>query len=424
MSMKRKNHIYIKATNYFENGEIDKAISKCEEGIAEDLKNTSVLNLKGLLLYLKGDLQGAIATWKINSDYNDDATAKNYLRDAKKDFERLELYDRSQMLLKNMRIEQAINLLGKCTESDFNSIKVNIALAMCYVKKGDYDLGSVYLTNVFKLDKNNKLAIEISKQLRQYGGIKLEVNKKNNHLKFLLVLLFIVIIGAAGLFIFTSDNDKNEGKNTNVISEKEDDKNKEVEDKFDKEDDKNKEEEIGEANNDALVNIEEINAAISNNNYNLIYDLVKDINKDNLSDEEKVIYLKAEEKISSDETIDYFYYEGLNYYNDENYEASKQSFIKVYTYGKNNYLYPHSIYFLGITNQKIGNNLESIKYYEQYFNEYELGIYIEEVIYSLAILYKDIDLNKTKEYGTYLINNYFNSIYNNDTLNNLLKQIQ
>ena len=37
MSSKHKNNIYIKAIKYFENGEIDRAIKKCEEGISKDL---------------------------------------------------------------------------------------------------------------------------------------------------------------------------------------------------------------------------------------------------------------------------------------------------------------------------------------------------------------------------------------------------
>ena len=41
MSKKRnKNKKYIMATKFYQNGEIDKALKKCEESIAEDLKNS------------------------------------------------------------------------------------------------------------------------------------------------------------------------------------------------------------------------------------------------------------------------------------------------------------------------------------------------------------------------------------------------
>ncbi|HEY5523841.1 MAG TPA: hypothetical protein VIK26_00730, partial [Clostridium sp.] len=65
----KKDKAYIKAVRYYEECEIEKAIKKCEESISDSLKNSSALNLKGLLLYLKGDLEGAVAQWKINSDF-------------------------------------------------------------------------------------------------------------------------------------------------------------------------------------------------------------------------------------------------------------------------------------------------------------------------------------------------------------------
>lgn len=415
MGINNKKNIYIKATNYFENGEIDKAIDKCEEGLSEDLKNSAVLNLKGLLLYLKGDLQGAIATWKVNSDFNDDNTAKNYLRDVKKDEERLEYYDRVQILLRNVKIDEAIKLLNKCKESDFNFIKVNIALATCYIRKGDYDLGSVYLFKALKIDKNNKLALEVSKQLKEYGGIKLEINKKTHKFRFLTIVIILLSV-IAGVIYYVNDFDKKQN-DINLVNS--DNKNT----KEDIENNKNEESETGKTNNTALVNIDDIENAINSKNYDLLYELIVNINKESLTEKEKIVYLKAVETIDSDEAIDYLYTEGLEKYMVEDYDNSKKEFEKVYYYGKSNYLYSHSIYFLGIINEKLNDKLEAIKYYEEYFNQYSDGIYIEEILYSLAILYKEVNLTKTKEYGTYLIYNYPNSIYNNDILNNLLKQV-
>ena len=37
------NKIYNKAMDYYQNGEIDKALEKCEEGISQDLKNSNLL---------------------------------------------------------------------------------------------------------------------------------------------------------------------------------------------------------------------------------------------------------------------------------------------------------------------------------------------------------------------------------------------
>ena len=56
---KKKNKTYLKAVEYYDKGELDKAIKLCDECISQNLKNGSALNLKGLILYSKGDLEGA-----------------------------------------------------------------------------------------------------------------------------------------------------------------------------------------------------------------------------------------------------------------------------------------------------------------------------------------------------------------------------
>ncbi len=79
---------YKKALNLYNNGYIDKAIEICEIGISRSLEDSNLLNLKGLLLYLKGELEEAISLWKINKYHNDDEIAKAYLKDIEIDFNR------------------------------------------------------------------------------------------------------------------------------------------------------------------------------------------------------------------------------------------------------------------------------------------------------------------------------------------------
>ena len=86
------NKIYEKSMDNYNKGYIEKALEECEKGISLNLKDVRLLNLKGMLLYIKGDLKGAIAVWKINKDYNNDEISKIYIRDAKKDEENIKLY--------------------------------------------------------------------------------------------------------------------------------------------------------------------------------------------------------------------------------------------------------------------------------------------------------------------------------------------
>ena len=54
MKQKNNNKLYSKAIKYYEEGKLEKALLQCEEAISLNLRNSAALNLKGLLLYLKG----------------------------------------------------------------------------------------------------------------------------------------------------------------------------------------------------------------------------------------------------------------------------------------------------------------------------------------------------------------------------------
>ena len=137
---KKSKKAYDKAMMYYEKGKINKALDVCESALSENLKNSAVLNFKGLLLYQKGELNEAITVWKINKDFNNDSMAKNYINDAKADEFRLQLYKEGEKQLKQFNIDKAIDIFKKCSESDFNAIKVSTALGLCYQKKRKFQI--------------------------------------------------------------------------------------------------------------------------------------------------------------------------------------------------------------------------------------------------------------------------------------------
>lgn len=420
MSMKKKNKIYINAVRLFEKGEIDKAISKCNEGIGDNLKNSALLNFKGLLLYLKGDLKGAVATWKINSDYNDDNTAKNYIHDSKNDKERLELYIKGEKALKSIHIDEAIECFKKCRESDFNCIKTSVALGICYIKKGDYSLASAHITKALELDKHNADALELSKQLKEYAGINLEVAKKSL-IKPITIGLVIVIIMCSGIFTVNKLKDTNvEKKPVNNMVEKEDKQSKEnIDNNINK---VNEEEETGKNNTEnTLVNVNEIEEALKLKDYDKLNSLINQNVEENLTEKEKAVVYNAKELLSSDDSIKHFYDKAREEYKSEDYVNAIKDFGILCTYGEKNYLYQHGIFYTAVCNNRLNNKSESINYYEQYYNKFSDGIYREEVIYSLAMLYKDENLFEAKKYAQILKDEYPNSMYNNENISNLLK---
>jgi tetratricopeptide (TPR) repeat protein len=128
--------LYTKAINCYNEGYIEKSLEYCEKSISENLKNTSAINLKGLLYYLKGDLENAQALWKMNSQVNKDLVSKKYLEDSISDEEKKRYYQAALNCMKELKIKEALQLLEQCKDSDFNSINVSNSIAICYIKLG------------------------------------------------------------------------------------------------------------------------------------------------------------------------------------------------------------------------------------------------------------------------------------------------
>lgn len=422
MKAKKKNKTYLKASCLYEKGELDKAVKLCDECISTDLKNKSALNLKGLILYIKGDLKEARNQWKINADYNDDSIAKNYLFDSIKDAERLKLYREAVQDIKAVRINEALKKLSICRESDFNSIKVNMALAECYFKKGDYINCSVYVSNVLSTDKNNAEAKKMAKDLKKYDNIKLEAVSGNGYLRYILTILallcFVVIGGFAVNFIIqnkeisteVSQSDENEDK---LQEEIEENVQEEVNDKEDK----------GETNVENKINFSELSNSINEKKYDDVYNKLQAIKPDSLSGSEKSIYYNGKQLLEK-EGVDYFYKKGYELYINKSYSEASVQFTKGCTYGKDNYLYPHLIFFNAACYEAAGNPDEAIKYYEEYYRRFHNSDYIAETVYKLALLYKDKDMDKAEAYAEEIRENYSSSMYNNDVISDLIDSVK
>ncbi len=105
---------------------------------------------------------------------------------------------------------------------------------------------------------------------------------------------------------------------------------------------------------------------------------------------------------------------------EDNKEAIN-NFLKAYDYSKESYLNPHIIYYLGTLYEKEGNVEEAVKYYDEYINLYEGQGYEDIVLYNMAIIYKDTDNKKSKEYAKKIEDMFQNSIYNNSKIQEILK---
>lgn len=412
--MSESKKIYDKAMKNFQNGKINKALEEIEKAISLDMKNSSVLNLKGLLLYLKGDFKGAEIAWKINKDFNDDSLSKSYLKDLMEDNKKILLYEQSIKLMKELKINEALVLLETCRESDFNTININNALSFCYIKKGEYENAYKCIEKVMSIDVDNKIAKDNMKVLKEFNFI---INKPKSFKPLIVLIIIFVILGSG---VFTYKKLFLDGSKENSISIKEPINNEQKNNgtdsnKVEVENDKQEPLEIKKT-----FNSKELKSFVDENNLDGIYEILKNNNKDNLDINEKAIYENGE-SIMKSKGVESFYNKGREYFKNSDFGKANNEFIKAYNYVGNEYLRPHIIYFIALSYEKLDDYENSLKYYDQYAKENEKGDYIEEVLYKLATIYYKVDKEKGKEYALRLTERFPKSMYRNTTIKDILK---
>lgn len=410
----KSKKLYFKALELINEGYIDKALDYCEKSISFDLRNSSAINLKGLLYYLKGDLISAKKLWKMNYSRNKDEIAHRYLDGLKFDEKLLKKYAEAVSLKKRSRIREAIELFKQCEESDFNSINVGNNMSECYLKLGKYSDALEYNNKVMAIDKGNECAKNIRKILSKKKVVKRDRKK---FFKIAIGIILIISVFTSTLVLtFNSEfknkylgNIKLKKEPKKVTSKKQvpQNKPKKVENKSIKK----------ELN--LKFNSDEAKESLNKKDYDKLYTIYSYWKDKNLNINDKSILIKVEDVLKK-EGIQYMYNSALNLAKDNKLKESNECLLKAYSFGYINYLYPHIIYLLATNYEAMENISEAIKYYEQYDNKFNKDNYGEVVLYKLCILYEKIDNNKSKNYATRLINRYPNSIYNNSNVKRIL----
>ena len=389
--MDKSSKLYNKALKKYNNGFIDKAFELCEKSISLNINNSAAINLKGLLYYIKGDINSCRGLWKMNFQLNKDRVSEKYIQDSSNDEKLLELYNTALILIKELKINEALILLKQCEKSHFNYINVNNYLALCYIKKGNYEKAIEYVNNVLKVDNKNKDALENKKSLQEYSDIKRVTNYKS----IIAILIGITIIFSIVIFIILNRNNTTTVQDTQHPQYNADENKKEV------------------------FPYGEIKNHIDEKDFNkILEDLIKWNNKD-IGINEKSLLAQGKDLIES-EGAEYFYNNGYDLLTKGDYSTAKIYLERAYKYGSSGWYYPHAIYLLGTTYEKLGDIEKAIMYYTIYDNKFESGDYEETVLYKLSLLYKNIDISKAEVYAKKLVNKFPQSIYNNSKIKSII----
>jgi tetratricopeptide (TPR) repeat protein len=158
---------------------------------------------------------------------------------------------------------------------------------------------------------------------------------------------------------------------------------------------------------------------IKNKDYDSMYIQVMNWRNYKLDSNEANLISEAYKLLTTEGCV-YFYNLGCNYLKNEDYNNAKSYLKKSYEFGTGNELYPHIIYMLGTSFDLSGDSKGSLKYYEEYDDNFSDGSYEETVLYRLAVIYKESNITKSKNYAKKLVDTYPESIYNNSQINNLI----
>lgn len=417
---------YNKAMNFYNNGQMNRALEICENILANDLSCSEVLNLKGLMLYEKGLLKEAKIVWKLNCDINTDSVAKKYIEDCKSDDERIEKYKDAEYNLKNMNIDKAMMLFRECMESEFNSIKVNTGIAMCYMRKGDNYRAKEFIDKALHIDNEAVTANALKKDLINLGLYSNENRVSKKVLSVITVLFIIGAICVGGYSIYTKVSLNNSISKDSSLNTEEDikkdeslgsDSNKDTNDSD--QEDQNLENEQADKK-EAIFNNENVALLLKNKDVDKLYDEINMVNKETLSGQDLELYNNAIELLTTN-GVSKFYEYGVWYFNNGNYNSAKVELEKAYKYCDKSDLKEHIVFYKGSTASQLGDNSEALKLYKEYYSLYPKGAYIEGVLYELALLTNTTNKNMGKEYARELVNNYPNSLYINDYIRDIVK---
>lgn len=425
---KKAQKAYDKAMDYYEKGKINKALEICEEILAEGLDNAPVLNFKGLLLYQKGNLNEAVTVWKINKDINNDKIAGNYIKDSEADEKRLDLYKQGEKALKHLNIDRALELFNRCAESDFNAVKVNTGIGMCYQKKGDYYRAKEYIDKALRIDESAVTAKIVEQELKENGVYSESSSSSKGALIAITILVVIAALVAGGYLVMAKLKNKNVFQfvnQSNSVQAPEEQKDITVEDKERKDtEEQGKAQQIQDNNTEEIAKAEaqnkdldvgKLKELVAANDLDGIYEELKNVKAEVVNSQDSEIYNKAV-KLMKNEGASKFYDYGLWYFNQGNYRDAEISLDKAYTYCEGNAYKEHILFYRASNFLKNRDEKNALKQYEEYYSKYPKGVYTAEALYQLALLTNGEDKVKSKKYASALMNSFSSSIYANDKI--------
>lgn len=291
-------------------------------------------------------------------------------------------------------------------------------------KKGDFYRAKEYIDKALRIDESAVAAKITDKELKENGVYSESSNSSKVALIVITSLVVIAAVIAGGYIVMTKFKNKDiyqvvNGTNSIQASEEQKDKNGE-----NKDGEQEKIQEVQADNSEVTVkgedqnknlNAEKLKSLVVANDFDGIYEELKNVKTESVSSQDSEIYNKAV-KLMENKGATKFYDYGLWYFNQGNYKDAGISLDKAYTYCEGNAYKQHILFYRASNSLKGRDEKNALKQYEEYYSKYSKGVYTDEALYQLALLTNGDDKAKSKQYASTLINGFPSSIYANDKI--------
>ncbi|MDQ0150934.1 tetratricopeptide repeat protein [Eubacterium multiforme] len=461
-----------KANKYFKNKNYKEALKICDKILTKDYNNEKALELEGEILFKLDRIDEAILNWKINSEYNNNPTAKMRLADMDKETKEKALsYDNLNTIssIPEGEIEDVVNPNEASKEGspsaneetpnapdeiceESNKIKEEPTLSEDNIKKPTENLteeSTKENTEETVTNQNEKATEILAEEITEQSAKNIDEPSEDVNLNT------SSINEEKNSFEEESSNENNDNNSPKTEENNNDTSNTE-------ETSKNTKTSLSKGKKSAIIavcaiiivaasyaavkhfnntpstnNTEQSQAvkeekaeenlkanldkAMKDKDMNAIYTLLTEVPKDKVPSDAKETYDQATDMMKKD-GVEKFYNEGLDSYKDKKYDVALENLSKAYKFCDGSYLEPHILYFMGSTYNALDKKDDAVKYFEDYLKKYpHSDLYTAEVLYNLCLYYNDKgDKSQAKKYAQQLEDSYPSSPYYNDTSRKIL----
>jgi len=370
----------------FTEGNLNKAFNYLTLAVAGGLENEELNTAIALILIYRGEFEEAYKFFLLNNRKYKDGISERYLSSIDEVNDCIEKHNLVINLIKENNYDEALIHLISIRATGFRTLNDDILICYIYCLKKDYKKCKQVLEEMYAINKEEVFYYEMKNYIdkKKYSKLKIYAGS---------IAAMIIIFSTIAISGFNNkplNNAQRPTESKPILNTKN---------------------ESEESNYKTLANLS--NDIMKEDLYDFwVND--KNIDTSKLDDKSKSLYDGLKQSYNQKAEM-FFYKNGLELYKGGNYKKAYQYLSIAHENMKGDYLDEHIIFYIAKAAKASGN--DGADYYREYVNKFPKGCYIQESLYDLAIIdYKNSNIQEAKKYAAIIVEEYSNTIYNNDKI--------